>query len=291
MIRTNIQQNKTPFRLLLTQVCGLVWTKDLCVVCSDWVKHCLGIAEETMGKGLLKVLLWATLSWLVGSEDAAVDDDYYNDEFKMNVCQKGLAVVNFLEVLCDSPYTFYYGNGAHRNSRTCDYGDKVSISISLDVVQDLDEGETIYLKMGAYSPSNEELYLSDPEDLCASEDCYYEGTYNFTKKIQFAYIDGEDSQFVPYLEMAFSSETDGGYDLGGVNVNCNNNFIDWASGRTNTTLLHIKTQSFISNYGILLGTILVLGVFAMLLMRQASDRIEYEGAADPKTVELMQNRL
>mmetsp|Transcript_4328 Transcript_4328/g.7487 ORF Transcript_4328/g.7487 Transcript_4328/m.7487 type:complete len:248 (-) Transcript_4328:214-957(-) len=246
-----------------------------------------------MGRDFLKVLLGLVLLF-VNAEDA---DDAYNDDGgsgALEICKKSVVVVDSLEVLCDSPYTYYYGNGAHRNSIYCDYGDKVTISFSLDVTEDL-EDTAIYMLMSAYTPNDMELYLGEPVDVCSAylgEECNYEGIYNFTTKVQFAYLDDGEAQFVPTIEFSFSDQPDSGYNLGGANIECDygNGFIDWASDRTNTTLLHIKTQTFMSSYGILIGTILVLAMFVALLVKQSGDRIEYQGPADSKSVELIRHQ-
>lgn len=248
--------------------------------------------------GIQRAFLWLLLlAVVVRSEDAG--DDQSNDDGNLQTLEgcNGIVQITSLEVLCDSPYTFYYGNGAHRNSAYCDYGDKATIKVSFYVTDDLGD-TTIYMQMGAYTDNDEELFKSQSVDVCGSyvgSSCSYEASYSFSKQVQFAYIDGDQTQFVPFMEFAFSSQADGGYNLGGANIDCDMSnqdyFIDWMNGRTNSTVLQYRTQSFLSNYGILLGTIAVLGFFVFLLVKQHSDRIEEEGMADPKHVELIQRQL
>ena len=227
------------------------------------------------------------------------DDDDGNSNYDagapLEVCQNSVVALSAMEALCNSPYTFYYGNGANRNSLYCDYGDKSNIYLSFDVVDELSSDVKIYMQMVAYTPGNEELYRGENIDLCAltgEDDCTGQGLYNATMEIQFAYLNGNQTKFVPYFEIAFSSEADGGSNLGGVNIDCdiNVNFLDWIDSKTNTTMIQYQTQSFISHYGILIGTVIVLGVFATMLVRQAGDRIEYEGPANSRTAGLMQQQ-
>jgi len=59
---------------------------------------------------------------------AAGDDDYVPQSLPVFVCDDSVVVVTFLTVECNSPYTFYYGNGANRQSSVCDYGDKATVT-------------------------------------------------------------------------------------------------------------------------------------------------------------------
>jgi hypothetical protein len=61
-----------------------------------------------------------------------VDDDRYSgqDYKHLAVCDDSVVEVTAISVTCSTSYTFYYGNG-HRNSPTCDYGDKATVMSTL----------------------------------------------------------------------------------------------------------------------------------------------------------------
>ena len=62
------------------------------------------------------------------ANDDAVNDDAANDDaaaagddaYAQTVvpCEKGVVQVTGISLLCNSPYTYYWGNGANRNSRS-----------------------------------------------------------------------------------------------------------------------------------------------------------------------------
>lgn len=214
------------------------------------------------------------------------------------VCDGSVVAVNDVTVLCDSPYAYYYGNGAHRKSLYCDYGDKVALTVSLDVLNDLDENSIIYVTI-AMSIGNELLYHQSSVDLCATigEDCRKAGAYEFTQYFSFAYVSGGSySKFVPLAEMGFSAYAEGGYDLGGLNIVCeeaeggsSNPIANWWAGTNSTYILSFRPDAgtFGNRYGILAGTIFVVGIFALVLVKQNGDR--RKGAlldVDPQMEEL-----
>jgi hypothetical protein len=206
----------------------------------------------------------------VGSEDAAQ---------KLQPCDGGVIQVTSLEVTCDSPYAYYYGNGANRNSKTCNDGDKATVSVQLTVSEDL-EDVSIYMAMAVYS-TDEMVYASSPRDLCSfyiGKECTYAGDYSFSKQVQLQ--EGDLKQYVPVIQMAFSTEADGGYNLGGVNIDCvwtdgENSRYDWSS-QSNTQEKGVR--GFLANYGILIGTVSVVGIFVFVLWQQGSDRIDLPDA-------------
>lgn len=195
-------------------------------------------------------------------------------------CNGGVVQVTSLEVLCDSPYAYYYGNGANRNSKTCNDGDKATITVQLTVTEDL-EDVGIYMSMGIYS-SEEMVYSSSPRDLCAfyiGKQCTLSGNYYFSKQVQLA--EGNVEHFVPTVHMSFSTEADGGYNLGGVNIDCvwddgeNISYSDWAARKA---AQEKGFRGFLANYGIFIGTVSVIGVFVFVLWQQGSDRIDLPDA-------------
>jgi hypothetical protein len=95
------------------------------------------------------------------------DDDfsYPESNSQLETCDDEIVQVKSLSVLCDSPYTFYYGNGANRNSQTCNYGDKATITVYFEVTDDLDD-TNIYMVMSVYAGyGNEVLTSTSPKNL------------------------------------------------------------------------------------------------------------------------------
>jgi hypothetical protein len=204
-------------------------------------------------------------------------------------CEDSLIQVLNITVSCDSPYTFYYGNGANRNSPVCNYGDKVKVTVSFDVQEYVDS--TIYMQMSAYTGADEQLYLGDSVDVCdyVGSSCNFRGEYSFMRQIQFAYVDGEQKKFVPLFEIAFSKYQDGSFDLGGVNVDCEmeESYIDWQYSRSNSTLLKIRTETFAQEYGILLATVIALVVMGSVLVSQNKEAGEDITRDDPGRTQLL----
>jgi hypothetical protein len=56
----------------------------------------------------------------------------YQDGTQPEICEDGIVQVTSIKTVCDSPYTFYYGNGANRNSESCNFGDKATIMVSFE---------------------------------------------------------------------------------------------------------------------------------------------------------------
>lgn len=208
-----------------------------------------------------------------GDDYAAADDDYaatddvfYGSQQQVEPCEMGVVQVTAISLLCNSPYTYYWGNGANRNSQVCDYGDKAQIEVAYTVTQDLDEGTPIYMLMAA-SYQDEQLYLGQSVFLC--DECYTAGDYTFKKKIQFSYLDSSYEKFLPTLEIAFSDAADGSYSLGGVNIQCEEDddatsYVDWTDSGSDTKKLS-PFKVFLINYGILVGTLIVVAGFSLFL--------------------------
>jgi len=207
-------------------------------------------------------------------------------------CNNSVLAITSLSLLCNSPYTYYYGNGVRRNSATCEYGDRVAISMTLEVFADVDDDMTIYATMGIYTDS-ERLYKSDSVDLCKAwvgRSCRSAGTYSFTKYTTFPYVaGGSTTTFIPLVEIGFSTEADGDFDLGGINIVCTengDNYMEGASGAEGSINFAYSRQAgtFGNNYGILLGTVVVVAFFAMILLHQKTE--DKSGLLDPQTHEL-----
>lgn len=228
---------------------------------------------------MMRFILWCLLLGVstitnvyCADDDVVADDDYTyaatDDVFsgslqQVQPCENGKVQVTGISLLCNSPYTFYWGNGAHRNSQVCDYGDKVQIEVAYTVTESLIDGTPIYMLMAA-SYQDEQLYLGESVLLC--EECYTAGDYTFTKKIQFSYLDGSYEQFLPTLEIAFSYADDGSYILGGVNIQCedDDDAADWTVNNSDTQKLS-PFKVVLINYGIFLTTIFAVAGFALFL--------------------------
>jgi len=245
--------------------------------------------EIMMRIHLLCLLLLIALHAVYSADDDAAGDDNVqtDDAYGLSSqlvvpCEKGIVQVTGISLLCNSPYTYYWGNGANRNSLVCDYGDKAQIVISFTVTDDLD-GD-IYMLMAA-SYQDEQLYLGESVELCynyVGDSCSAAGDYTFQKKIQFAYVDGSYEKFVPTLEIAFSDSNDGSYSLGGVNIYCDEQeeeqedqqddaaggssgeYVDWTASGSNTQT-RSRVSVFFMNYGILVGTVVVVTGFSLFL--------------------------
>jgi hypothetical protein len=205
------------------------------------------------------------------------------------VCKDSVVRVTQLVVLCDSPYTFYYGNGAHRNSITCNYGDKLSMQVQFQVVDDIQQDNYVYVSMGIYDNQNNLLLTVDPADLCrdyVGTQCTLAGYYSFSTRVRLPYPNEavtSNDMFSPQVHMAFSTNKDSGYNLGAVNIECaawdpnDPSYAPWTR-RTRRP----PFQTFVIQYGMLVATgcfLLALGSF-IWQHASISDLIEQCGAAD-----------
>ena len=224
-------------------------------------------------------------------------DSSYSTGSKVEPCEKGVVQVTSISLLCNSPYTFYYGNGANRQSVVCDYGDKANIEVSFTVTEDLYDNTDIYMKMAVFY-QGEQLYRGDSVEVCynfVGGPCTYAGQYTFKKKIQFAYLNGSYTKFVPTLEIAFSDSADGSYRLGGVNIECaededdDQNIVNW-SDFEGPEQANNPVETFLLNFGILIGTVIVISGFALFLFVHHRDGPSViTGKKDPKTEGLMKH--
>lgn len=243
---------------------------------------------------LVSLLIVIALQATHAADDATDDDVAYSSGAQVQPCEKGVVQVTSIDLLCNSPYTFYYGNGANRQSQVCDYGDKANIEVSFTVTEQLEEGTDIYMKMAAFY-GGEQLYRGDAVELCynfVGDNCTAAGDYTFKKKIQFAYTDGTYAKFIPTLEIAFSDSADGSYRLGGVNIECEEYQDDdqniWSANDDSDT--NSSTGSlFLLDYGILMGTVVVISGFSSFLFIHNRDGNEFTGPNDPKAAGLIKS--
>jgi hypothetical protein len=195
----------------------------------------------------------------------------------LSVCSDSVVTVQYLTVLCDSPYTFYYGNGANRHSIRCDYGDKATLITIINVLDDLQDKDTeIFVTMAAYDDANNFLASTYPERLCqdyVAEDCTRAGTYTFVRKLKFGNSYGNQTKFIPVIQMAFSTQSDSGYNLGAVNMDCPQwenedepGFVSWSQEAVRSPV-----QEYIADYGMLVFACCAILTLTWFLNRKARD--------------------
>ena len=220
----------------------------------------------------------------------------YDTSVEFTACDDSVVKVTYLTIECNSPYTFYYGNGANRDSPTCDYGDKATIAGTIDVVDDLQNGDDVYVTMAAYDDDDNHIATIEPTNLCDTyigSDCTVAGTYSFSARMKFEQPDGgNQTQFIPSVQMAFSTKADSGYNLGAVNMEClewdqnNPSYVDWSDKSPNRS----RIQVFLANNILLFGTCISLVAFSVFIWRQArrEDDTSFIGGSSSKEVDLME---
>jgi hypothetical protein len=200
----------------------------------------------------------------------------YSATLKREVCDNSVVRVTAMKVACDSPYTFYYGNGANRNSPVCDYGDKATFTFTVTLSDTIQEVNDYYMTMAVFDPSGLLLASVEPELLCRNYigyGCAYAGSYTFIMKLKLSYYDGQNYKFSPIVRMAFSTQPDSGYNLGAVNTQCkqwdanNQDYVQWKGMVPQRS----PTQRFLSKYGIMLGSLAALSIMAYFIYRQSAE--------------------
>lgn len=203
---------------------------------------------------------------------------FYNGARDFDVCEDSVVRVTALFIVCDSPYAFYYGNGANRDSPVCNYGDKLSMEVRFEVVDDIEETDPIFITMAVYDDQDNMLISVDPFYLCddlVGFDCSYKGYYGFTYRLRLPYPSDSYGQatstsFLPYVHMAFSTKADSGYNLGAVNEKCErwgdgeSGYVTWSKKKQRAPL-----QAFVQDYGLLILSLIMLGAVGMFVWNQA----------------------
>ena len=203
----------------------------------------------------------------------------YQGGTRLETCEDGIVQVTGIQAVCDSPYTFYYGNGAKRNSRTCNYGDKATITVYFNVMEDL-YNTNIYMVMSIYAGyGNEVVASTSPKNLkkYVGYSSSSAGSYSFTYSATIGSASsGSSSSFTPYVQIAFSSEQNGDYNLGGANVPCNfdsQNFGEWTEISTVNT--QFSMRDFFVEYGILIGVVLLCVIFVVAFAKRSLDNSKF----------------
>lgn len=173
------------------------------------------------------------------------------------------------------PSTFYYGNGANRNSPVCDYGDKATFTVEYSIDDDIDQVNDFYMTMAVYDSIGNVLASTQPQFLCAryvGSDCRAAGSYSFTAKVKFAVYDYNVTNFRPELRMAFSTAADHGYNLGAVNTECpqwedpSQAFVEW---NKHTQPSFIKV--YFTEYGLFAFAAIGIALLMLFLRGQAGE--------------------
>jgi len=240
----------------------------------------------------LRLLSWLSLALLIGADDSVDDSGHYYNKF--SVCDDSSIVVEDIQVLCDSPGTYYYGSGRYRNSASCQAGDKAKLSIMFYINQDLEElYSNVYMDLsvsGYGTVAGKDLYQkadiceidslkSSSSDVSCPGKGYYQLYYIFHWGSQ---ADDYEYSFIPKVTIGFTSNPSKGvYDLGGANTNyCSGDtFIGWTKGVRKSAANTIKT--FFATFGILLCAVLAVFCSGWLIMRQSRNQPKEVIVEDP----------
>jgi len=151
------------------------------------------------------------------------DDDYMP---ALTICDDLIIQVTSIQTVCDSPATYYWGSGVNRNSLTCNFGDKATTTISFDVTESLYD-TNIYVVMSMYAGyGNEVLTSTTPKNIkkYVGYSCNEAGSYSYTYSttVGSAYSSSGKNygSFIPFIQVAFSSDKNGDYNLGAANIPC-----------------------------------------------------------------------
>ena len=212
----------------------------------------------------------------------------------IQLCADTPIEVTGISLLCDSPGTFYYGSGKYRNNEYCKTGDKAKLTVTFDVIGDISnidplftlkargDGETIVVYKNARLCYLGTLSSTDGSScggygsFSISTQFYWSKTNSTTTRSSTSSSDSTttaDQLFSPYVSVGFHSNRDPNkYDLGGANTDmCQGNSIM-------TALNEIRERhygpiaSIIWSSLVLIGTLVILGMFAWYLWRRPSSR-------------------
>lgn len=247
--------------------------------------------------------------------DGSANSRYCNNQGKdmmlgyvdVNNCANTIIQVQSAQVTCDSPYQYYYGNGAKRNSYLCDHGDQASITVFFKVLKDLPADQSVFMTMGLYAnvAGTYELTWSDK---AANVENYVghsiskKGKYAFSTRVKMDddnNVYNENGEFIPVLEMGFSTKQDKLYNLGGMNIECtwDNTYQPyspnpwWAGGKGGSFIkasrdtVGSKVAAFFLNLIILIVFLSVIGGICVVVYRKYGDKlglsnIEFQGTLD-----------
>lgn len=234
-----------------------------------------------------------------GNNDGGNDDAYYNandnagDDVgsysSFQVCSDANVTVTGIEVVCDSPGTFYYGSGAYRNSQSCQSDDKGKVVVYFDVEQDIQEYAYVTLNV---TGGGQDLVIYDAQELCSLKNqrelkhsyltsCGGQGSYKIIHSFYWnlpengiAYDDDGQTQFTPTMNIGFSTSAySNTFNLGGANIdNCAaSSYLSTVENFINNRKRN-DTLSLLWSFGMLLGTLLIIGLFIFVLANKAGNK-------------------
>jgi hypothetical protein len=172
------------------------------------------------------------------------------------------------------------------------------VTVSLNVNGDLESDVSIYMTMAAVT-NGEILVSTQSMDLCENyvgASCTTSGSYSFSQKLKLSASSdyGNATKFVPSIQMAFSTSADGGYNLGAVNIECeqwdeeNPDYAHWTAAEPSQLP---PWETFAFKYALLTGTCVLLAGFAGTIWATSyqpdNDEIEYQGNEDHRTSRLI----
>lgn len=239
--------------------------------------------------GLLVIL---PLVIVVVAEDSGNDDAMYYNEF--TVCADTTIAITEIQLLCDSPGTYYYGSQKYRNSADCQGGDKARLEVEFQITEDLEaDAYMTMLVKASNGVSNYRMY-SD-ETICDISDITNEYGYGpcadggyptagYYKIQQQFYWDEDDDQhdddgyvgFTPLVVIGIASnQGEEEYDLGGANTDaCRGGDTDtqYTQGVAKTAVNTIGT--FLKTFGILVGCVGLIVGTGWLVLRIGNAKAE-----------------
>lgn len=214
----------------------------------------------------------------------------------LSVCSDTSIDVRGVSILCDTPSVWYYGSNGYRNSKTCHKGDKATLQVTFDIIDEaFTEGSSIYFSL-LVSGGDQDITIYKNAHLCSigilsttsGDACPYPGSFSIMTKLYFDkddtqddtvdngyYLgddDGEDSStssstsasFYPFVTVGFASNKNSGYyDLGGANTKlCGGQSKNIQSDIQDAVTSTVSSDSFLTSsitFGVIIGAIAVLG--------------------------------
>jgi hypothetical protein len=141
----------------------------------------------------------------------------------------------------------------------------------------LDYDDEIYMTMGIFAASNatELLYSARAVNLCSTlvkEQCTTYGRYSFFMNGTFDTLSSCQYNFMPLVQIGFSNRRDEGYNLGGTNIDCDYDvgyvrYTPWLRSNQ-SNIIRKGNGNFFAKYGILLGVLTTIVVYALVLSRR-----------------------
>lgn len=236
--------------------------------------------------------------------------DGYSYYESLSVCSDTSIDVTGVSILCDTPGVWYYGSNGYRNSKTCHKGDKATLQVTFDIIdEELTEESDIYFSLSVYG-GDQEITVYKNAHLCSigiltattsGVTCPYQGSFSIKTKLYFAKdtnnvdddanrysldddTDGTTSSsstspaFSPLVTVGFASNPNSGYyDMGGANtVLCGGQSKNIQSDITTTVTSALSSRSFTTfllTFGVIIATIAMLaGTVFFVWNKRVCDR-------------------